>query len=279
MSFSPGEVGSNIQLERVELREEEVEKHGDHFVLKQAPDVRVDARAYKMSKSRGNVINPDDVVRDYGADSLRLFEMFMGPLEQVKPWSTHGVEGVYRFLSRVWRAIIDDRAETTQLSPAVKDGPAERETLRLLHHTIQKVTDDLDGMRFNTAIAAMMEFTNHLTRLEVRPRAAVEPFVLLLSPFAPHVGEELWHALGHTDTLAYEPWPNADPALLKADTIEVPVQVNGKLRSRLTVPADIDEKAMEAAALADEKVKASIAGKSVKKVIVVKGKLVNIVVG
>ena len=257
---------------------DQVEKTADGFVLKSDPSVHVEARAHKMSKARGNVINPDDVVKEYGADTLRLYEMFMGPLEQVKPWSTHGVEGVYRFLSRVWRAIIDDRAETAQLSPAVKDAPADKETLRILHRTIQRVTDDLDAMRFNTAIAAMMEFTNHLTRLEVRPRAAVEPFVLLLSPFAPHVGEELWHALGHAESLAYEPWPQADPALLKADAIEVPVQVNGKLRSRLTVPADIDEKALEAAAMADEKIAALIAGKLIKKVIVVKGKLVNIVV-
>jgi leucyl-tRNA synthetase len=260
------------------VTEDEVEKRGDKFVLKADTSVAVDARAHKMSKARGNVINPDDVVNQYGADSLRLFEMFMGPLEQVKPWSTRGVEGVYRFLSRVWRAVIDDRAEHTQLSSTVKDVPPEKETLRLLHYTIQKVTDDLDGMRFNTAIAAMMEYTNHLTRLEVRPRSAIEPFVLLLSPFAPHVGEELWHALDHANTLAYEPWPKADPALLKSDTIEVPVQVNGKVRSRITVPADSDDKALEAAALADEKVKSSIAGKTVKKVIVVKGKLVNIVV-
>jgi leucyl-tRNA synthetase len=266
------------KAEPVRLTEEQVEKRGDGFVLKENPAIRVDARAHKMSKARGNVINPDDVVKEYGADSLRLFEMFMGPLEQVKPWSTRGVEGVYRFLSRVWRAIIDDRAETTALSPTVKDVPADKETLRLLHHTIQKVTDDLDGMRFNTAIAAMMEYTNHLTKLKMRPRAAIEPFVLLLAPFAPHVAEELWHALGHVDTLAYAAWPKADPALLKSDTIEVPVQVNGKLRSRLTVPSEIDEKALEAAALADEKVKASIEGKTVKKVIVVKGKLVNIVV-
>jgi leucyl-tRNA synthetase len=273
-----GEMEFTRGLDHVRVTEDEVEKRGDKFVLKADPSVPVEARAHKMSKARGNVINPDDVVKEYGADSLRLFEMFMGPLEQVKPWSTRGVEGVYRFLSRVWRAVIDDRAETTTLSPAVKDVPADKETLRLLHHTIQKVTDDLDGMRFNTAIAAMMEFTNHLTKLEVRPRSVIEPFVLLLAPFAPHISEELWHALGHADTLAYEPWPKADPALLKSDTIEVPVQINGKLRSRLTVPADIDEKSLEAAALADEKVKAAIAGKTVKKVIVVKGKLVNIVV-
>jgi leucyl-tRNA synthetase len=264
--------------EVVKLTEEQVEKKGDRFVLKDNPAIRVDARAYKMSKARGNVINPDDVVKEYGADSLRLFEMFMGPLEQVKPWSMHGVKGVSGFLSRVWRNVVDERAERTTLSPAVKDVPPDKDTLRLLHQTIAKVTEDLDGMRFNTAIAAMMTFNNHLTQLKVRPKSVVEPFVLLLSPFAPHVGEELWQALGHAETLAYEAWPKADPALLKADTVEVPVQVNGKLRSKLTVPADSDEKALEAAALADEKVKGFTAGKQIKKVIVAKGKLVNVVV-
>lgn len=265
-------------LDGKKLSEDEVEKKGDGFVLRADASVRVDARAHKMSKARGNVINPDRVVNEYGADSLRLYEMFMGPLEQVKPWSMRGVEGVYRFLSRVWRAIIDDRAETTALNSAVRDAEPDKETLRLLHQTIAKVTDDLDGMRFNTAIAAMMEFTNHLTRLEARPKSVLEPFVLILAPFAPHVAEELWQALGHANTLAYEPWPVADPALLKADTIEVPVQVNGKVRSRIVVPADSDEKALEAAALADEKVQANIAGKTIKKVIVVKGKLISFVV-
>jgi leucyl-tRNA synthetase len=261
----------------VRLEEEQVEKKTEGFVLKEPPSIRIDARAFKMSKSRGNVINPDKVVDEYGADSLRLYEMFMGPLEAVKPWSMRGVEGVYRFLSRVWRVFIDDKAETLRLSDTVKSVPAEKETLRYLHRTIQKVTEDLDGMRFNTAIAAMMEYTNHLTPLTVRPRAALEPFVLLLAPFAPHLAEELWQALGHTDTLAYEPWPAYDPALTKADEIEVPVQVNGKLRSRLTVPGDIDEAGLKAAALADPKVIESLAGKTPRKVIVVPKKLVNIV--
>src|SRR5262249_38112171 len=169
------------------------------------------------------------VVEKYGADSMRLYEMFMGPLEATKPWSMRGVEGVYRFLGRVWRLFIDDRAETVRLDEGVQAIDPDPDALRKLHQTIQKVTDDLDGMRFNTAIAAMMEFTNHLTKLEVRPRSLLEPFVLLLSPFAPHVAEELWHALGHANTLAYEPWPKFDPDLIKADEIEVPVQVNGKL--------------------------------------------------
>jgi leucyl-tRNA synthetase len=267
------------QYERVKLTEDQVEKEGDAFVLKDAPEVRIDARAYKMSKSRGNVINPDDVVNQYGADSLRLYEMFMGPLEATKPWSMRGVEGVSRFLNRVWRLFIDERAEDVRLNATVQDVPPDRETLRRLHQTIQKVTEDLDGMRFNTAISAMMEFTNYLTPLEVRPRAVLEPFVLLLSPFAPHIAEELWAALGHRQTLAYEPWPKFDPALTRADTIEIPVQVNGKLRARLTVPADIDQAALQAAALADERVRPLLEGKQVRRVIVVPGKLVNIVIG
>jgi leucyl-tRNA synthetase len=262
----------------VKLDEDEVEKKGDHFVLKEFPQVRVDARAFKMSKSRGNVINPDQVVGEYGADSLRLYEMFMGPLEATKPWSMRGVEGVYRFLNRVWRLFVDDRAEEVRLSAAVQDVPPDRDTLRKLHQTIQKVTDDLDGMRFNTAIAAMMELSNHLTGLPARPRPVLEPFVLLLAPFAPHLAEELWRALGHPQTLAYEPWPAYDLALTRADTIEVPVQVNGKVRAKLTVPADIDDDALREAALNDPKVKELIAGKPVRKVIVVPRKLVNIVV-
>jgi leucyl-tRNA synthetase len=267
------------QYERLKLTEEQVEKQGDSFVLKENPQVRIDARAYKMSKARGNVINPDDVVKDYGADSLRLFEMFMGPLEATKPWSMSGVEGVYRFLSRVWRMAIDDRAESVKLADAVRDVEPDRDTLRLLHRTIQKVTEDVEGLSFNTAIAAMMEFNNHLTRLTVRSKTVVKTFVLLLSPFAPHIAEELWRALGGTDTLAYETWPPFDPALTKADEIEVPVQINGKLKAKLMVPPGIDKDQLEAAALADERVKSQLEGKTVKKVIVVPGKLVNIVIG
>jgi leucyl-tRNA synthetase len=261
------------------LTEDQVIKKGDSFVLKENPAIRVEARAYKMSKSRGNVINPDEVVNQYGADSLRLYEMFMGPLEATKPWSMRGVEGVYRFLGRVWRLFIDERSEEeSRLADSVRDVPPERETLRRLHQTIQKVTGDLDGMRFNTAISAMMEFTNYLTPLTVRPRSALEPFVLLLSPFAPHLAEELWRLLGHAETLAYEPWPTFDPALVKEDSIEVPVQINGKVRLRLTVPADVDEATLKSLALADPKVRELLGGKEPRKVIVVPKKLVNIVV-
>ena len=265
-------------VERVKLGEEQVEKQGNAFVLKENSGIRVEARAYKMSKARGNVINPDRVVDAYGADSMRMYEMFMGPLEATKPWSMRGVEGVYRFLGRVWRLAIDDRAEQMKLSEAVRDVEPDRETLRLLHQTIKKVTEDLDGMRFNTAISAMMELTNFLTKLEVRPRSTLETFVLLLSPFAPHLSEELWSAFGHATTLAYESWPAHDEALTRAEEIEVPVQINGKLRSKISVPADIDDDALKAAALADEKVKSLLEGKQVRKVILVPKKLVNIVV-
>ncbi len=232
----------------------------------------------KMAKSRGNVINPDDVVAEYGADALRLFEMFMGPLEAVKPWSTKGVEGVYRFLGRVWRLMIDDTALTVKLNTTVQDVAPDRDALRILHHTIQKVTDDTARLSFNTAISTMMEFCNYFTKLDVRPRAVLEPFVLLLAPYAPHIAEELWAILGHGSTLAYEPWPSYDPELVKADSIEVPVQVNGKLRAKLQVPAEIDAAGLEAAALADAKVIEALAGKTPKKVIVVPRKLVNFVV-
>ncbi len=280
VEFDSGRNKTSAEVyERVKLPEEDVEKHGEGFVLKSDPSIRVDARAVKMSKARGNVINPDHVVNEYGADSLRLYEMFMGPLEAVKPWSMRGVEGVYRFLGRVWRLFLDDRSDSTTLLVAVQDIEPDRETLKRLHRTIQKVTEDLDGMRFNTAIAAMMEFVNFVTRLEVRPRRVLEPFVLLLAPFAPHLAEELWHVLGHGDTLAYEPWPTFDPAFTKDDAIEVPVQVNGKLRSKLNVPADADQETLRTLALADEKIKVFIDDKQIKKVIVVPGKLVNIVVG
>jgi leucyl-tRNA synthetase len=276
---SATEADAGGQYERVKLGEDAVEKQDDSFVLKENPKIRVDARAYKMSKSRGNVINPDEVVNRYGADSMRLYEMFMGPLEATKPWSMRGVEGVYRFLGRFWRLVIDDRAEAMKLADAVQDAEPDPDTVRKLHQTIKKVTEDLDGMRFNTAISAMMEFSNHLTKLDVRPRSVLEAFVLLLSPFAPHLAEELWSALGHADTPAYEPWPVYDEALTRAEVIEVPVQVNGKLRSKVMVAADADEETLRVAALADERIRALINGKQVRKVIVVPRKLVSIVVG
>jgi leucyl-tRNA synthetase len=232
----------------------------------------------KMSKARGNVINPDDVVREYGADSLRLFEMFMGPLEAVKPWSTQGVVGVRGFLDRAWRLIVDDRAEELKLNESVQNVAPTPEQSRTLHKTIKQVTQDIRQMQFNTAIARLMEFTNFFTKETVRPREVMEKFVLLLSPFAPHLAEELWQLLGHDKTLAYEPWPQYDEALTKDAEIEIPVQILGKLRSKVVVPADSDQVTIIAAARADARISELLTGKEVVKTIVVPGKLVNFVV-
>jgi leucyl-tRNA synthetase len=232
----------------------------------------------KMSKARGNVVNPDDVVREFGADSLRLFEMFMGPLEAVKPWSTAGVVGVRGFLDRAWRLIVDDRAEELKLNEAVQAIEPTEEQLRTLHKTIKYVTEDIRRMEFNTAIARMMEFTNFFTKQSVRPRAVVEPFVLILSPFAPHIAEELWQLLGHDKTLAYEPWPKYDETLTQDANVEIPVQILGKLRGKVVVPAGSDQATIVAAAHADKRIAELLAGKQVVKTVVVPGKLVNFVV-
>jgi leucyl-tRNA synthetase len=230
----------------------------------------------KMSKSRGNVINPDKVIDEYGADSMRLYEMFMGPLEATKPWSMQGVEGVSRFLGKVWRLIIDQ--ETGQLHKAVQDAQADEVTLRVLHQTIKKVTEDLDTFGFNTAISQMMIFVNHLTQYNVRPKTVLEQFLLTLAPFAPHICEELWEKLGHTKTLSYEPWPKFNAELTQEKEVEIAVQVLGKIKDKIVVAADATEAEMEKLALASEKVQAAMAGKTPKKVIVIKGRLVNIVV-
>lgn len=232
----------------------------------------------KMSKSRGNVINPDDVVQEYGADSLRLYEMFMGPLEQVKPWSMKGVEGVYRFLGRAWRLIVDDAAEETVLNAAVQDVELTDEQARVVHKTIKGVTDDIEKLSFNTAISKMMEFTNFFTGQDVRPRSAMESIVLLLAPFAPHIAEELWHVLGHNESLTYTPWPKYDESKLIEAEVEIPVQVNGKVRGKIKVPADADVAAMQQIAEADESVQSQLAGKNVVKVICVPKRMVNFVV-
>ncbi|CAN5924693.1 leucine--tRNA ligase [soil metagenome] len=223
--------------------------------------------AEKMSKSRGNVVNPDDIVKSHGADALRLYEMFMGPLEAVKPWQTSAIEGVRRFLDRTWNVC-------TNVSG---DAPNE-ETQRLVHKTIKKVTEDIDGLRFHTAIAAMMILVKHLGSLPHTPRASARILALLVSPFAPHIGEELWQRLGGTTTLAYEPWPVFDAALVKDDVVEIGVQVNGKARASIQIPADADEAAAKAVALADPKVQHWTNDKTIKKVIYVKGRILNLIV-
>ncbi len=256
---------------------EQVEKQGEHFVLHDAPRIRVESRAYKMSKSRGNVVNPDQVVRDFGADSLRLYEMFLGPLEATKPWSTTGVGGVRGFLDRCWRLVVDERADTPELAPQVVDDPPDEPQLRELHRTIAKVTKDIEALSFNTAIARMMEFVNFCTPLERRPRALLEPFVTILAPFAPHLAEELWEVLGRTAPVSLATWPVAEERWLRDDTVEIPVQIQGKLRGRVVVPADADADAMRTAALADPRIAELLAGREIAKVIAVPGRLVNFV--
>ncbi|MFA5238164.1 MAG: leucine--tRNA ligase [Phycisphaerae bacterium] len=230
----------------------------------------------KMSKSRGNVVNPDKVVADYGADSTRLYEMFMGPLEATKPWNMQGVEGVYRFLQRAWRTVVDE--DTGELAEAVKEADADETTLRLLYQTIKKVGDDIESFGFNTAISQMMIFVNHLNKQEVRPKAVIEKFILVLAPFAPHIAEELWERLGHTDTLAYQPWPGYDKELIKEKEIELAIQVNGKIKDKIVVAADADDEQIKQKALACENVKKVLGGKEPRKIIIIKSRLVNIVV-
>jgi leucyl-tRNA synthetase len=232
----------------------------------------------KMSKSRGNVVNPDEVVREYGADALRLYEMFMGPLPDSKPWNMEGVAGVRNFLGRVWRLMIDDRAEEVTLAAEVTDAAPTAEQLRVTHATIKAVTEDIDKLSFNTAIARMMEFVNFFTKETTRPRACLQPLVLILSPFAPHLSEELWGALGHAQTLAYEPWPAFDEAHLATDTVEIVVQLSGKVRGKVSVPTGADQATTLAAVKADPKIAEQLSGKQVVKEIVVPGKLVNLVV-
>ncbi len=229
----------------------------------------------KMSKSRGNVVNPDKVIADYGADSTRLYEMFMGPLEAIKPWSMQGVEGVHRFLQKLWRAVID--RDTGELDKAVQQTEANEDTLRLLNQTIKKVGDDIESFGFNTAISAMMILVNHLSRETVRPKAVIEKLVLILAPFAPHIAEELWERLGHGESLAYEIWPEYDKELIKEKEIELAVQVKGKIKDRIVVSADADEEQIKQKALSCEKVIAAMAGKEPRKIIVIKSRLVNIV--
>ena len=263
----------------VKLEEDLVVKKAEGFVLAADTTVRVDARAHKMSKARGNVINPDAIVAEYGADSLRLYEMFMGPLEAVKPWSMKGVEGVYRFLGRAWRMIVDAEADLVRLDPRVQPAQLSVEQAKVVARTIAAVTDDFEALRFNTAISRLMEFVNFFTGEETRPKAAMENFALMLAPMAPHMAEELWSLLGHDKSLAHEPWPQFDQALLKDEEIEIPVQLNGKLRGRIVVAAGADGAEIERAARADSKIAVLLGGKTVRKVVVVPGKLVNFVVG
>jgi leucyl-tRNA synthetase len=223
----------------------------------------------------------DVPLQRYGADTTRLYEMFMGPLESTKPWSMQGVEGISRFLNRAWRMIIDEASETMQLNPRVtsKDAISTEEQLRTLHKTIQVVTRDMESLSFNTAISRLMEFVNYFTGQETRPFVCMEAFVLLLSPMAPHISEELWQALGHSDSLAFAPWPEFDSKYVQESTIEMPVQIKGKVRGRIIVPIEATEDEIKKAALDDSRVKKYLEGSSIQKVIVIPKKLINIVTG
>jgi leucyl-tRNA synthetase len=262
------------------VAEDQVEKTANGYRLRANANVRVDARSFKMSKSRGNVVNPDDIVKEYGADAFRLYEMYMGPLEAQKPWSTRDIVGMARFLSAVWRNLIGDE-ETTRASraPRVGDAPIPEPLDRQMHRTIRKVAEDIQSLRFNTAIAELIKLNNEITGMPSVPRELAENLVLMLSPFAPHLAEELWERLGHHKTLARRPWPAYDEAKLIEAEIELPVQVNGKLRDRIRVPADADEATILQTAETSEKLKPWIEGKTVKKRLYVPRKLVNLVVG
>jgi leucyl-tRNA synthetase len=250
------------------LFDEGIVKDGEPFLKLVHQGIILGEDGQKMAKQRGNVINPDDVVREFGADRLRLFEMFMGPLEQVKPWQTSGIQGVRRFLDRVYAV------GTSELGDSI-----DRETEKLVHKTIRKVTGDIENLRFNTAVSAMMILTRQLAEKSPIPRKGVEALVLLLSPFAPHLGEELWQRLGHPTSLAYEPWPTFDEELCRDDVVEIAVQVNGRVRGRIKLAPDAPEDEARRAAESEPNVMQHTAGKPIKKFLYVPGKIVNLLLG
>ena len=227
----------------------------------------------KMSKSRGNVVNPDDIVDQYGADTLRLYEMFMGPLEASIPWSTDGLHGANKWIERVWRLMIDENNRVRDRITTINDG----KLTKIYNETVKKVTEDYEAMRFNIAISQMMVFVNEAYKVDDLPIIYIEGFVKLLSPIAPHLSEELWSLLGHDDTITYATWPTYDESKLVEDTVQIVLQVNGKVRSHAEVAKDMGKDELEKLALADEKIQEFTAGKTVRKVIAIPGKLVNVV--
>lgn len=256
---------------------EVIERDGKFIYPGPDGEIEVFQEFGKIGKSLKNSVSPDEICDNYGADTLRVYEMSMGPLEASRPWATKDVVGAHRFLQRVWRLVVDEQSGENRVD---NHAALETDTLRPLHRTIAGVAEDYAALRNNTAVAKLIEYTNHLTKTyrDAVPRAAVEPLVLMLAPLAPHVAEELWQRLSNTTSLAHGPFPVADPAYLVDDTVEYPVQVNGKVRGKVVVAADADADVLEAAALADEKVQAFLSGATPKKVIVVPGRLVNLVV-
>ena len=258
----------DVEVEPRKVAPADAVKKGQDFVLAGHEEIVLEARAHKMSKARGNVVNPDDVVAQFGADSLRLYEMFMGPLEATKPWNTDSIQGVRRFLDRLF----------TVATRTPSDAAPEDALLRLTHKTIQKVGQDIDAMRFNTAISAMMVLNNELYGLEQPPRFCVEALTQLVHPFAPHIAEELWERLGHAPSIQQQPWPTFDPKLCEDEIVQIPVQINGKVRGRLELPKDADEAAVFAAAEADPAIAAQLEGKALVKRIYVPGRILTLVV-
>ena len=227
----------------------------------------------KMSKSKGNVVNPDDIIESHGADTLRLYEMFMGPLDASVAWSENGLDGSRRFLDRVWRLIIQ---EDGSLVDKIQDKENEK-IEKVYHETVKKVSEDFTNLHFNTAIAQMMVFVNEANKTDILPKSFVEGFVKLLSPIAPHICEELWNRLGHEHTISYEAWPTYDEAKLIEDEVEIVLQVMGKVRAKVQVSKQATKDELEKIALENKHIQEWISGKTVRKVIVVPGKLVNIV--
>jgi leucyl-tRNA synthetase len=268
-------VGSGRELAEEWVEPERVRWQGDK-ALAPAVDVELEEVIEKMSKSRGNVVNPDDVIEEFGADAMRLYEMFIGPLAKAAPWSTDGIPGVARFLGRAYRLVLEEHDAGDRVR-AFPGGPGSEAQRRLLAQTIDKVSADFEALDFNTAISALMVFVRDVEKDGPATRALVEPFVLLLAPLAPHLAEELWQKLGHRESLVRAPWPVADPALLTRDEIELSVQVAGKLRARVRVPADADEATARAAALADENVRKHLSAREPRRVIYVPGRLINLV--
>jgi leucyl-tRNA synthetase len=256
------------------IDESEVERVKDGWVLKSNPVIRIDSRSFKMSKSRGNVVNPDKIVEDYGTDAFRLYEMYLGPLEQQKPWNTRDIVGMSRFLASVYRNLIGEEGSASRIAAI----PIPENLDRMLHRAIKKVADDIVALRFNTAIAELIKLNNELIHEKQIPRELAETFAVMLAPFAPHLGEEIWQSLGHHKSLGRRPWPVYDPAKLTDTTLEIPVQVNGKLRDKIVVDINAGEEEILAKAAGTEKIAQYLAGKTVRKRLYVPKKLVNFVV-
>jgi leucyl-tRNA synthetase len=237
-------------------------------------DFICDTQVEKMSKSKWNVVNPDDVCKDYGADTLRLYEMFLGPLQDAKPWSTQGIEGVLRFLRKFWRMFHNNPEENF----VVSDENPSKEELKILHKTIKKATEDIENFSFNTSVSAFMVCVNELQELKCNKRQILEPLTILLAPYAPHIAEELWSLCGHSETITYAQWPEFNPEHLIENEFNYPISFNGKVRFNLNFPLDMDAKELENQVLKNEQTIKYLDGKSVKKFILVKGRIVNVVV-